>query len=88
MMSDDETTVADTAVSDLLAGYMTRLECARELGISARAVDGYRNQPDGLPWVKVGRTVYIPRTGARAWIQRREVHPSPTRVTRRKPIGA
>ena len=48
--------------------------------LAVRTVERYRRQPDGLPYCKLGRTIYIPKEAADEWIL--------SRVTRRNPRRA
>ena len=56
---------------------------AQAFGVSSRTVRRWMLEPDGLPFVKVGRKPKIRPSSAAAWLQRRErQHNPPRRVGR------
>ncbi|MDA9465329.1 hypothetical protein [Bradyrhizobium sp. CCBAU 53415] len=67
-------------VPSILAGYITEAEFAASADITTRTVCRYRNQPDGLPFLKLGGKVLIPVEDARAWLRARVVHPNARRT--------
>ncbi|MGY3445635.1 helix-turn-helix domain-containing protein [Bradyrhizobium sp. USDA 4473] len=69
-MSDTET---------ILTGYITESQFADGAKISVRTVIRYRNQPDGLPYLKFGRRIYIPFDEARDWLRARVKRPNARR---------
>lgn len=68
---------------DLLSDCFTEDELAAEANISKRTIARYRNQPDGLPYFRLGARVYIRRADWSAFLERRIIRPNPTREGRR-----
>jgi hypothetical protein len=62
----------------ILQGYVDEHTFARdEVRKDIRTVRRWRNQPDGLPHLKLGRDVYIPVEEARSWLKSKIVTPNP-----------
>jgi hypothetical protein len=68
---------------DLLADCFTEDALAAEANISKRTIARYRNEPDGLPYFRLGGRIYIRRTDWSAFVERRIIRPNPTREGRR-----
>jgi hypothetical protein len=66
-------------LTDLLSDYVDRPQLATELKVSERTVRRYELEPDGLPFVRMGRRKLYNIPRARDWIQRREHKPNPRR---------
>ncbi|WP_194393866.1 hypothetical protein [Bradyrhizobium sp. CCBAU 51765] len=71
--------MADDAPS-ILAGYITEAAFAASAEVTTRTISRYRNQPDGLPFLKLGGRVLIPVEDAREWLRARVVHPNVRRA--------
>ena len=69
----------------LLAGYLERLEAAREFKVSARTVSEWIDRPDGLPHLRLGKRIYIPVAAAREWIAKRIRQRNPSKLQRIRP---
>lgn len=48
--------------------------------ISTRTLARYRNQPDGLPYIELGGSIYYKIDSVRKWIEARERHPNVRRA--------
>jgi hypothetical protein len=57
----------------ILEGYAPEEDFAAANHINPRTVARYRNQPDGLPYVKWAGRVYIHVLGARDWLAKRTI---------------
>jgi hypothetical protein len=57
----------------ILDGYALEEEFAAANNINPRTVARYRNQPNGLPYVKWGGRVFINVDGARQWLAKRTI---------------
>lgn len=68
-----------------LADCFTEDELAAEAGLSKRTLARYRNEPDGLPYFRLGGRIYIRRGDWRDYLERRIIRPNPTRDERRVP---
>jgi hypothetical protein len=64
---------------NFLDGYIPDDEFAAQANVCTRTVDRYRNQPDGLPFVKFANRIYIPLLEAREWLKGRVKRPNPRR---------
>lgn len=69
--------------ADLLAGFVPGDQLAGALGKSERTIDRLVNQPDGLPYVKVGRTRLFNIDSVRDWLIARETQRNPKDAPRR-----
>jgi hypothetical protein len=69
----------NVAMPELLENYLDRRSLARQLGVSERSVFRYENQPDGLPSLLLGGRRMYKLDSVRAWLERRERKPNPTR---------
>lgn len=82
-MESPETTVHDQTAG-VLAGWITRNELARELGITTDTLGRWAAQRKGPAYIKAGRKIFYRRDVVRAWLQSEEVQPvKPTRRGRR-----
>ena len=82
-MENAENTVHDQAES-VLAGWISRNELARELGITTDTLGRWAAQRKGPAYVKAGRKIFYRRDVVRAWLQSEEVQPvKPARRGRR-----
>jgi len=52
----------------ILDGYVPEEDFAAAHDVNPRTVARYRNQPNGLPYVKWGGRVFIDVNGAREWL--------------------
>lgn len=69
-------------MANILADYLDRDALAAELGVSARTVARYELEPDGLPSLLIGGRRRYRIESVRAWLERRERRPNPTRRSR------
>ena len=82
-MESPETTVRNQTKA-VLAGWITRNELARELGITTDTLGRWAAQRKGPAYVKAGRKIFYRRDVVRAWLQSEEVQPvKPARRGRR-----
>ncbi len=66
-------------MTTLLADYLDRDALAAELGVSTRTVARYEYEPDGLPSLLIGGRRKYKIDSVKAWLERRERKPNPTR---------
>ena len=71
----DEKAAEASPARNLLAGYLTEKEMARELGQTPRTLRLWRQKGTGPPWARVGVHVLYPEEGGRAWLTSRIVTP-------------
>ena len=64
---------------DILQDFLPIDVFAKELGKHPRTISRWTNEPDGLPFTKLGRVRLIHLPTARKWLADRMVHPNPTR---------
>jgi hypothetical protein len=57
----------------ILDGFVPEEDFAEAHNVNPRTVARYRNQPDGLPYVKWAGRVYIHVLGARDWLAKRTI---------------
>ena len=57
----------------ILDGYVPEEDFAAAHDVNPRTVARYRNQPDGLPYVKWGGRVFIDVNGARKWLAKKTI---------------
>jgi Helix-turn-helix domain len=69
-------------MSGVLEGYVGLADLARELRVCAHTIGRYTREPDGLPYLKVGKRKLFARDAVAEWLKRREVRPNPTRRAR------
>jgi excisionase family DNA binding protein len=65
--------------TDILTGYLSRDELARELRVSARTVTRWTFQIGGIPHLKVGLRTLYRRESVLAWLVAREQQPTRTK---------
>jgi hypothetical protein len=73
-MASDERTLVDEL-------WRTE-ETARQFKVSVRTVKRYENEPNGLPFIKIGGKCYNKPSSARAWLEARETRANPSRPIR------
>jgi len=61
---------------------------AADAGRNPRTVRRWLNQPDGLPYTRIGNRILIHVPTARAWLMRRMRRPTPRRQRRAIAPGA
>lgn len=66
------------SVENILEDWAEEAAFATAIDKHPRTVARYRNCPDGLPYIKLGKTVYIHLPTAKEWMLRR--------IKRRNPI--
>jgi hypothetical protein len=61
-------------------GYYVGIEkFARMVNKTRRTITRWKSQPDGLPYLRLGRETHIPIAEAREWLARRVRKPNPPR---------
>jgi hypothetical protein len=65
------------SVSNLLDDYAPEDALAKSWSVDRRTIARYRNEPNGLPFMKLGGKVYIHIPGAKEWIRRRTLRRNP-----------
>jgi hypothetical protein len=65
----------------LLDGYVDEPEASRQLKKHPRTLKRYRDQPNGLPHVKIGNRVLYRVEAVRGWLLARERRPNPQRAS-------
>jgi len=65
----------------ILEGYDEQSEFAAAAKVAERTIERYRAMPDGLPFVKFGGKIYIPREESREWLRSRIKRPNQRRRT-------
>jgi hypothetical protein len=65
--------------TDLLSNYIDRACLAESWGVSMRTLARYEALPDGLPSLLLGGRRMYKLDSVRAWLERRERKPNPTR---------
>jgi hypothetical protein len=70
--------------TSLLEGYVDEPEASRQLKKHPRTLKRYRDQPDGLPHVKVGNRTLYRVEAVREWLLARERRPNPRRTSSTK----
>ena len=63
----------------LLDGYLTRDQLAGELNVTTRTLWRWQNEPDGLPYTRIGNQLFYRVESVRNWIASRETKPNPRR---------
>jgi hypothetical protein len=61
-----------SAVDDLLAGYLSEAEAAKQRRKSPRTLRAERQRGDGPPFVRDGRNILYPIASFREWLKARE----------------
>jgi predicted site-specific integrase-resolvase len=57
----------------MLSDYLTPAQLADDLGICAKTLERWRNDGQGPPITRLGRTVLYRRTSVAAWLTAREL---------------
>jgi hypothetical protein len=73
--------------ADILEGYIDLAPLAEELDRNPRTIMRWTEQPNGLPFVRLGRRIMFKRESVRNWISAREHKPN-TRRTHRTGVSA
>jgi hypothetical protein len=68
--------------SNFLADYLDLEPFAAEVKRDPRTVRRWLNEPDGLPYTRIGNRILIHIPTAREWLFSRMQHPNPRRSTR------
>lgn len=68
-----------TGTASPLEGFLTKSELATAWNVSERSIDRYVNQPDGLPFVRLGGRRLFPVEMCRNWLL--------ARVEQRNPLA-
>jgi hypothetical protein len=63
----------------LLDEYIDKAALAKELGTTARTLERYMAEPDGLPSTVISGRVYFRIHAVKAWLATRERRPNPRR---------
>jgi hypothetical protein len=71
------------SASDLLTDYVDLDPFAKEVQRSTRTVRNWMDQPDGLPFTRIGNRILIHIPTARDWLFGRMRRPNPTRSARK-----
>ena len=66
-------------MAKLLEDYVNRQELAEQLGVSWRTLCRYEEERDGLPSLILGGRRMYRLESVRAWLERRERRPNPSR---------
>jgi hypothetical protein len=78
-----------TIETALLADYIDIEPFAVEMQRHPRTIRRWMNQPDGLPFTKLGKRILIRRESAKKWIAAQEHQPNQRKRARRQsPVGA
>ena len=67
--------MTDTSNADVLAGYISDRDLARERKISERTQRLERQRGDGPPFAKIGNQIFYPIDDFRAWLASRVIRP-------------
>jgi hypothetical protein len=70
--------------NNLLADFLDLGPFAHEVGREPRTVRRWMDEPDGLPFTRIGNRILVHVPTAREWILGRMRHPAPRRAERRK----
>jgi hypothetical protein len=73
-------------MSNLLDDFADLEPFAREVNRNHRTVRRWMNQPDGLPYTRIGNRILIHIPTARDWIFKRMRKPAARRTTRRRAV--
>ena len=74
----------EAAKGELLDGYMSREEVAKELGVNPRTLDRWHQMREGPPRTRIGKKVVYARTDVAGWIEaNREATPDAGKIRRR-----
>ena len=73
--------------SNILEGYVDLELFSKEIGRHSRTIRRWLNQPDGLPYTRIGNRILIHIPTARAWLLGRMRHGAPMRRERASLAG-
>ncbi len=76
-MANNETPGHDDAEPNVLDGWVSRDDLARELGVSVATIARWECRRIGPPCVRIGRAVHYRRESVRAWLVAQERHRAP-----------
>jgi hypothetical protein len=68
----------------ILEGYIPEPDFAAQINRKVRALQLWRQQRKGPPWIRIGSTIYYPEDGVRAWLKSLEQQPVRSRRTTRE----
>jgi ribosome-binding protein aMBF1 (putative translation factor) len=60
------------AMSEIMAGFLSRTELAEELGKSERTLERWEAQRSGPPITRIGHTPFYKIESVREWLRSRE----------------
>ncbi|MEH7904337.1 helix-turn-helix domain-containing protein [Rhizobium laguerreae] len=63
----------------ILEGYLSREQLAAELNVTTRTLWRWQNEPDGLPYTRIGNQLYYRVESVRNWVAGRETKPNTRR---------
>lgn len=63
------TEVSSTPVEGILAGYISQVELAKELGIARKTLDRWRLEGHGPQRAKIGKKVFYKKSAVEAWLE-------------------
>jgi excisionase family DNA binding protein len=66
------TDAAASAPGHVLEGYLTRKECAAELGVADATLARWHTEGNAPPFVKIGKRILYRRAAVQAWLASRE----------------
>jgi len=62
-------------VTEILDGYFSEPELAKQLGNSTRTLARWRRLGEGPAWTKIGPRIFYRESAVRKWIERQERAP-------------
>jgi hypothetical protein len=65
------------SVEELLSDYALEDDVAERWDVDKRTLARYRNEPNGLPFMRLGGRIYIHIPGAKEWVKRRTQRRNP-----------
>lgn len=66
----------DRPTPPALSEYLTRHDCADDLGITCTTLDAWRSSGSGPPFTKIGGRYFYRRAALAEWIASRETRPA------------
>lgn len=70
-------------ITEITAGLVDRPTLAAQLRTTCRTIGCYEREPDGLPYIRIGKRHYYRPAAVADWIARRERQHNPSRKRRR-----
>jgi hypothetical protein len=70
--------------TNFLADYLDLEPFAEEVDRNPRTVRRWLNEPDGLPYTRIGNRILIHIPSAREWLFSRMRHPNPRPISERR----